>query len=819
MLNSETKQKINNLRDTLVGVVPMPQTQVEQITLALIYKFMSDIDDETSGIFTDASFFPWEYAQYKWTALMDSKLSAQDRLNLYTEGMESMKTNPKIPQLFRNIYKHAFLPFRNPTTLDRFLKQINDFHYEHSEDLGDAFEYLLSCLSAAGDAGMFRTPRHIIDFIVAVVQPKNTDKILDPACGTAWFLISAYKYITQHQKWEDINMENLSKQIIWYDISPNMVQLALVNLYLHQFPNPQIEEYDTLTSDVHWWEKFDCILANPPFMTPKGGIAPHNKFGVSSNRSEVLFVDYIMEHLKSTGKAGIIVPEGVIFKSANAYKALRKSLIEDGWLWAVVSLPAWVFNPYSWVKTSILLLDKNLKTDNIYFGKISADGYDLWAQRREISKNDLPELLASLIEIKNNLTSWSSDIYMSDLVWSVPKPDIATDYNLSAERYKTGAVAHTGSWDMVELGEVCDIFNWATPKKTIIEYRENWSIPRFTIDDIRKQWRIISKTQQSISELWFKESSVKLLPKHATLLCCTASLWEYAFTEIELTTNQQFNWIVVNKDNQEKIHPKFLYWCITTFKEELEKMSWKSTFWFVSVSTLKTFKIPLPPLYIQEQIVKELDGYQAIIDGARQIVNNRKPKIEIDLEREMVKLGDVSETSSWWTPLKSKDEYYNWWTIPRLRSWEVAQGFITESELFISEAWLKSSSAKLFPINTVLVAMYWATAWQVWILKFESTTNQAVCWIFPNDKFIPEFLYQALKDQKEYMITLAWWWAQPNISQTIIRDLKIPLPPLDIQQSIVTRIQNEQSLVDSARELVKIYEEKIKDRIEKVWMG
>ena len=112
-----------------------------------------------------------------------------------------------------------------------------------------------------------------------------------------------------------------------------MVQLALVNLYLHQFPDPKVMEYDTLTSEDKRSEKFDCILANPPFMTPKGGIQPHNKFSITSNRSEVLFVDYIIEHLRSNGKAGIIVPEGVIFQSANAYKLLRKMLIETGGLW------------------------------------------------------------------------------------------------------------------------------------------------------------------------------------------------------------------------------------------------------------------------------------------------------------------------------------------------------------------------------------------------------------------------------------------------------------------------------------------------------
>ena len=154
-----------------------------------------------------------------------------------------------------------------------------------------------------------------------------------------------------------------------------MVRLSLVNMYLHEFREPQVHEYDTLTSEERWNEYADVILANPPFMSPKGGITPHNRFSVKSKRSEVLFVDYIAEHLTPTGRAGIIVPEGVIFQSQKAYRQLRKMLVED-YLVAVISLPAGVFQPYSGVKTSILILDRVLakRTDSIAFFKVENDG-------------------------------------------------------------------------------------------------------------------------------------------------------------------------------------------------------------------------------------------------------------------------------------------------------------------------------------------------------------------------------------------------------------------------------------------------------------
>ena len=191
----------------------------------------------------------------------------------------------------------------------------------------------------------------------------------------------------------------LSDNFKGYDISPDMVRLSLVNMYLHLLMDPHIFEYDALTNEERWNEYADIILANPPFMSPKGGIRPHNRFSVQSRRSEVLFVDYIAEHLTPAGRAGIIVPEGIIFQSQNAHKQLRKMLVED-FLVAVVSLPAGVFNPYSGVKTSILILDKVLakKTDHIAFFKVENDGFDLGAQRREIDKNDLPQVADELCE-------------------------------------------------------------------------------------------------------------------------------------------------------------------------------------------------------------------------------------------------------------------------------------------------------------------------------------------------------------------------------------------------------------------------------------
>ena len=345
MLDAETKARIDSARDILVGKVPDPKSQVEQITIALIYKFMDDMDRQSEELGGKATFFTGDFKKYRWANLLDKRLGGHERLLLYAEGIEKMNENKNIPQLFRDIFKGVFLPYRDPETLNLFLKEINGFSYDHSERLGDAFEYLLSVLGTQGDAGQFRTPRHIIDFIVAVVDPQKHETVLDPACGTAGFLVSAFKHILRNN--ENLTPDERARLMTnfrGYDIAPDMVRLSRANLYLHGFPNPVIHEYDTLTSEERWDERCDVILANPPFMSPKGGIRPHNRFSIKAKRSEVLFVDYMAEHLNPGGRAGIIVPEGIIFQSQNAYKSLRKMLVEN-YLWAVVSLPAGVFNP------------------------------------------------------------------------------------------------------------------------------------------------------------------------------------------------------------------------------------------------------------------------------------------------------------------------------------------------------------------------------------------------------------------------------------------------------------------------------------------
>ena len=455
MATQNISKAIKDLRDTIVGKVPLPNDQVDQITLALLYKFMDDMDQVGIAMGGVATFFSGEYEKYSWKKIMSPSKGAQERYNLYADGLEKFYSNSALPDTFRSIFKNATIPYRDAETLTNFLKIIDaNFDYnEDSEQLGDAYELLLNILGSSGDLGMFRTPRHIIDFIVSIVEPTKDDRILDPACGTAGFLISAYKYIL-NQNLDDNGKSNLTfdekntilKNINGYDIAPSMVKISEMNLFLHGASEPKIYEYDTLTSDDKWGDKYECILANPPFMTPKGGIVPHNKFSVKSSKSEILFVDYIANHLTSQGKAGIIVPDGVVFSQDKSFVNVRKDLIENS-LWGVISLSSGIFQPYASVSTNILLLDKKIaKTrDSIVFAEINNDGYSMSKQRKKIDGNEIPKITSSILKYKNQNI-------IDENIFAINKQDIIeNNCDLSINKYKKDEIENVDYGSPSEL--------------------------------------------------------------------------------------------------------------------------------------------------------------------------------------------------------------------------------------------------------------------------------------------------------------------------------------------------------------------------------
>ncbi|ALC17792.1 type I restriction-modification system, DNA methylase subunit [Desulfuromonas soudanensis] len=833
MLDTDTKRRIDTARDILVGKVPDPKSQVEQITIALIYKFMDDMDAESEEFGGQRKFFTGDFARYGWAKLMHSGLGGHETLNLYAEGITKMPENPGIPLLFRDIFKNAYLPYRDPETLRAFLKIIDEFSYDHSERLGDAFEYLLSVLGSQGDAGQFRTPRHIIDFMVKVLDPKKSETILDPACGTAGFLISSYKHILSANTDAKGNSTltpddrgRLAKNFKGYDISPDMVRLSLVNLYLHGFADPHIVEYDTLTSEERWNEFADVILANPPFMSPKGGIKPHKRFSIQAKRSEVLFVDYMAEHLTPNGRAAIIVPEGIIFQSQGAYKELRKLLVENA-LVAVISLPAGCFNPYSGVKTSILILDKSLaKTaETIAFFKVENDGFGLGAQRRAIEKNDLPQVQSELAAYLQSLRSnGSTESILSSLSTAqiVTKVKIAAngDYNLSGERYREGA-ARASFFPNVPLGEVCILIGGATPSKKNESYWTNGTVKWISSKHIDERGLITS--YELISQKAVEETSTRVAPKGSTIIITRVSVGKFAFANDDYAINQDLT-ALVSKDN-ERLTPEFIRVAAHHIAQVVERNAEGIGVRGVTRSFLSALQIPLPPLEVQKEIVAEIEGYQKVINGARAVLDHYRPHIPIHPDWPIFQLSEIcsfknglnfDKTSSGYTvkiigvsdfkanlyaPLDDLDEVHL--AAPLADDYLVKTGDI----LFVRS----NGNPDLVGRSLFVPPPREPTTFSGFTIRGRIQDQRALPLFFAH--------FFKSRDFAEMIKTVGQGANIRNLSQNILNELKVPLPPLATQQAIVAEIEAEQALVAANRELITRLEQKIQATLARIWDG
>ncbi len=844
MLDTDTKRRIDSCRDILVGKVPDPKSQVEQITIALIYKFMDDMDAEAEEMGGKRSFFAGDYAKYGWRKLMAPGMGGFDVLALYSEAIGKMNENPGIPALFRDIFKNAYLPYRDPETLRAFLKEIDGFTYDHSERLGDAFEYLLSVLGSQGDAGQFRTPRHIIDFMVEVIDPKKNETLLDPACGTAGFLISAWKHILKSNsspsplvgegrgegakarlgdQLSPDERKQLAANLHGYDISPDMVRLSLVNLYLHGFTDPHIDEYDTLTSEERWHHYSDVILANPPFMSPKGGIKPHKRFSVQATRSEVLFVDYIAEHLTPTGRAAIIVPEGIIFQSQTAYKALRKLLVEN-YLVAVVSLPAGVFQPYSGVKTSILILDKALakKSDSIGFFKVENDGFGLGAQRRPIDKNDLPQIRAEVGEYLHRLRVGESVAeFQPTLGLVVAKARVAAndDYNLSGGRYRENGVLVT-HWPLVALRQIATVESGSRQKGGAVDS----GIPSIGGEQIDENGAIRWDKMKYVTEEHFLGMPRGVL-RHSDVLIvkdgATTGKTGFFKSDLQAAINEHVFLLRAN----ERVEPYFLYQAIRSpqFQERLQPYI-KGIIGGISLEFAE-MAIPLPPLEMQREIVAEIEGYQKVVDGARVVLDSYRPRIPIHSDWPMVSLGEVIEC-------KPRNGYSGS-PVDRSTSLRVLSLSATTSgkmdlskfkfldEDIPPDAFCRCRQGDIYLQRGNTKELVGTAA------IFESEDEN---YIFPDlmirvradeSKILSHYLLAVLQSPpvRDFITRNAVGAAgsMPKINQGIVERIPIPIAPLAAQQAIVAEFEVEQALVNANRELIARFEKKIQATLTRVW--
>jgi type I restriction enzyme M protein len=578
-----------------------------------------------------------------------------------------------------------------------------------------------------------------------------------------------------------------------------MVRLSKVNMYLHQFKTPNIYEYNTLAQEERWNDKFDIILANPPFMTPKGGMKTHSRFSIQATKSEVLFVDYIMDHLRPKGRAGIIVPEGIIFQSGIAYKQLRKKLVEDG-LWAVVSLPSGVFNPYAGVKTSILLFDNERakQTSEILFVKIESDGYDLGAQRRPIQKNDLPEALRVLTEWKDGKKAESR------LVLYVERTKIAEtgEYNLTSDRYRESRNYDNAKWKILLLKELEDSGDITLGRGQVISKKD--------IDANPGIYPVYSSSAQGNGE--FGQYGNYMFDEELITWSVDGGGRFFYRPKHKFSVTNVSGWLRINRP--EKINAKYLY--------RVLDIEWQEkSFDYVAKAhpsvIREMYHIPLPPLEVQEQIVVELDEYQKIISGAKQIVENWKPTIDIDPTWQTKRIEELCTLVRGSSPRPQGDPKYYGGDVPRLMVSDLTRDgmyvtpridFLTVEGAKLSRPMKKGDVVMAVSGNPGLPA----------ILEIDACIHDGFVGLRELDNSVlAEFMYYMLVYQKERNKSLSTGAVFKNLNTSQIINFEIPVPPVEIQKYTIEKIEAERALVESSKKLIYLYEKRTKEVITKLW--
>ena len=461
MITGELKNKIDGLWDVFAaGGLVNPLEVIEQITYLMFIRDLDDVDNKREKESTMlglpyTSVFAEEVKigdrsidgkQLKWSVFRDFPAGRmytvmQEWVFPFIKNLHSDKNSAYSKYMDDAIFK---LP--TPLLLSKVVDSLDEIYEimnktQSTDVRGDVYEYLLNKIASAGRNGQFRTPRHIIRMMVEIADPKSDDVICDPACGTSGFLVSAAEYLKETKKEEiffdkDKKEHYMNTMFNGFDMDRTMLRIGAMNMMTHGIENPFIEYRDSLSDQNADHDKYSLILANPPF---KGSL---DADAVSADllkvcktkKTELLFLALFLRMLKVGGRCACIVPDGVLFGSSKAHKDIRKHIVEDNMLEAVISMPSGVFKPYAGVSTAILVFTKTNHggTDNVWFYDMTADGYSLDDKRTPVNESDIPDI----IERFKNLDK-EADRKRTDKSFMVPKQDIVdNDYDLSINKYK-----------------------------------------------------------------------------------------------------------------------------------------------------------------------------------------------------------------------------------------------------------------------------------------------------------------------------------------------------------------------------------------------
>ena len=460
MITGELKNKVDSIWDTIwTGGITSPITVLEQITYLMFMKLLDDnqlkaeaganalgiqLKKKVFGdgicVISENPHVETEYRNLRWNVFHNFEPGAMfTNVQNYVFPFIKQIGDGKDTAFSRYMKDTVFL-IPTPKVLAKVVDGIDAMDMNNKDIMGDVYEYLLGKIAAAGENGQFRTPRHIIRMMVELMKPTLEDHILDPAMGSAGFLLESSNYVTKHYSKELMRAENANKfkteMFSGFDTDQSMLRIGAMNMMLHGVEDPNIKYQDSLSGDNNERNCYSLIMANPPFTGSvfQEEISKDLLALCKTRKTELLFLALFTKMLEVGGRCACIVPDGVLFGSSAAHKAIRKELVDNQKLTAVISMPSGVFKPYAGVSTAILIFTKTNAggTDKVWFYDMTADGYSLDDKRSPIADNDIPDIIARY----ENFTGEEAR-ERTDKSFFVPKEEIiGNDYDLSINKYK-----------------------------------------------------------------------------------------------------------------------------------------------------------------------------------------------------------------------------------------------------------------------------------------------------------------------------------------------------------------------------------------------